>query len=148
MKRRFWSVKSAAAGQLTQDSQQGIKHGISGVIEIRFPSQSERQKILPFQTMGNLQFHPMKVHMLSFWAMVLGASSLLGQVVAPDRSQLEPYRTSCFVVNYTPHPIHLAYLDAYDQLSARETDDTIAPGDTLGMVFGSILRHLSIHWIL
>ena len=82
--------------------------------------------------MGNLQFHPMKVHMLSFWAMVLGASSLLGQVVAPDRSQLEPYRTSCFVVNYTPHPIHLAYLDAYDQLSARETDDTIAPGDTLG----------------
>ena len=73
----------------------------------------------------------MKICLLTFWLFASCATCLLGQSASPDPPVEAAYRTECFVVNHTPHPIHLAFYDADRNLCARDSDDLVQPGDSL-----------------
>lgn len=81
------------------------------------------------------QIRLMKTLPLMFFVLAFGISCLVGQTDSRIAPVEQVYRTECFVVNHTPHPIHLAFYDAHQNLCARESDDLVLPGHTLN--FGS-----------
>ena len=77
------------------------------------------------------QFQCMKIPSMMISLLAFGSSCLMGHTHSPDPQEVKFYKTECFVVNHTSHPIHLAFYDAHQNLWARESDHLVLPGDSL-----------------